>query len=69
MRKNDKNDKNILVYFKASIYEAKYSRMDQVKSVADNCLGRPYHFKSFQGCLPQSLLGPFLNTLPHIYLH
>ena len=24
------------------------------------------HFKSFKGCLPQILLGPFLKTLPHI---
>ena len=36
------------------------------------CLGRPYHFKFFKGCLPQILLGPFLNTLtdlflPHVY--
>ena len=30
------------------------------------CLGRPYHFKYFIGCLPQILLGPFLNTLTHI---
>ena len=28
-------------------------------------LSRPYHFKSFKGCLPQILLGPFLNTLSH----
>ena len=28
-------------------------------------LGRPYHFKFFKGCLPQILLGPFLNTLTH----
>ena len=27
------------------------------------CLGRLYHFKFFKGCLPQILLGPFLNTL------
>ena len=27
------------------------------------CLGRPYHFKFFKACLPQVLLGPFLNTL------
>ena len=27
------------------------------------CLGRSYHFKFFKGCLPQTLLGPFLNTL------
>ena len=26
----------------------------------------PYHFKSFQGCLLQILLGPFLNTLTHV---
>ena len=26
------------------------------------CLSRPYHFKIFKGCLPQILLGPFLNT-------
>ena len=26
------------------------------------CLGRPYHFKFFKDCLPQILLGPFLNT-------
>ena len=26
-------------------------------------LRRPYPFKFFKGCLPQILLGPFLNTL------
>ena len=31
------------------------------------CLRRPYHFKLFKGCLPQILLGLFLNTLPHLY--
>ena len=30
------------------------------------CLSRPYPFKSFKGCLPQILLGPFLNTLSHM---
>ena len=30
------------------------------------CLGRPYHFKFFKGCLPQILFDPFLNTLSHI---
>ena len=29
-------------------------------------LSRPYHFKFFKGCLPQILLGPFLNTLSHM---
>ena len=56
---------------------AKYSRMDQVKFMEDNflkvwsdivCLSRPYQFKFFQGCLPQILLGPFLNTLPRTLL-
>ena len=27
---------------------------------------RPYHFKFFEGCLPQILLDPFLNTLIHL---
>ena len=31
------------------------------------CLGRPYHLKLFKGCLPQILLGSFLNNLTHIY--
>ena len=30
------------------------------------CLGRPYHFRFFKGCLAQILLGPFLNTLTHL---
>ena len=29
-------------------------------------LGRAYQFKFFKGCLPQILLGPFLNTLSHL---
>ena len=37
---------------KSFINGTKYSRMDQVKS--------------FKGCLPQILLGPFLNTLTQI---
>ena len=27
------------------------------------CLGTPYHFKFFKGCLPSISLGSFLNTL------
>ena len=49
------------------IYESKYSRMDQVKFVEDSLVEDP--FKFFKGCLPQILLGPFLNTLSHITLH
>ena len=29
-------------------------------------LGRPHPFKLFKGCVPQILLGPFLNTLSYI---
>ena len=58
-------------------YKTKYSRMDQVKFVEDSLwrigrdmvwLSRPYPFKFFKGCLLQILLGPFLNTLSHLYL-
>ena len=28
---------------------------------------RPYHFKLFKGCLQQILLGPFSNSLFHMY--
>ena len=57
-------------------YVSRYSRMDRVKFVEDSLfeegmmvsLNRPYHFKFFKGCLPQILLGPFLNTLTHILI-
>ena len=57
------------------LFGTKYSRMDQVKFVEDSlkkfegiivCLRRPYHFKTFKGCLPQISIGPFLNTLSHL---
>ena len=31
------------------------------------CLSRPYHFKSFKGCLPQILIGSSLNNLTHMF--
>ena len=30
-------------------------------------LSRPYPFKFFKDCLPQTLLGPFLNILSEIF--
>ena len=30
------------------------------------CLSRWYQFKVYKSCLPQILLGPFLNTLTHL---
>ena len=32
------------------------------------CLGRPYHFSFFKGCLSQILVGLFLNNLTHLSL-
>ena len=32
------------------------------------CLSRPYQIKFFKGCLPQTSLVPFLNTLSQIFL-
>ena len=32
-------------------------------------LSRPYPFKFFKSCLPQILLGPFLNTLSLTYVY
>ena len=51
----------------SSTYGSRYSRMDQVKFVEDS-LSRPCPFRFFKGCLPQILLGPFLNTLSHMFL-
>ena len=31
-----------------------------------SALSKPHPLKFFKGCLPQSLLGPFLNTLSHL---
>ena len=56
-------------------FGSRYSRMDQVKFVEDSlkkiwsdfvCLGRPYHFKFYKGCILLILLGPFVNTLTHL---
>ena len=55
-------------------YGSRYSRMNRIKFVEDSlkkykvirsAYGRPYHFIFFKGCLPQILLGSFLNTLTH----
>ena len=44
----------VILLFSYSLYATKYSRIDQVKF--------------FKGCYPQILLGPFLNTLPHLLI-
>ena len=64
--------KSIIFFFYASFGDIincdnKY-RIYSDKCRASNqvCLSKPYHFKFFKGCLPQILLGPFLNTLAHM---
>ena len=51
--------------------------MNQVKFVKDSlqkissdmvCLGTPHHFIFFKGYLPQTLLGPFLNTFLNTHI-
>ena len=63
--------------WKYGTFGTKFSRMDEVKFVGDSlkkiwsdmvCLNRTYHFKFFKGCLPQILLGIFLNTFSHLFL-
>ena len=60
-------------YFPGWSYRAKYSKMHQVKFVEDSLLkiwsDMVCPLQIFKGCLPQILLGPFLNTLPHIWHH
>ena len=62
---------------KLEIHGWSNSRMDQVEFVEDSvlniwtymvCLSRPYHFKFFEGWLPQILLCLSLNTLTHMAL-
>ena len=50
---------------------AKYSRMNQVKFVEDSLYGLmrlTMSLQIFKCCLPQILLGPFLNILPQLSL-
>ena len=46
----------------------KNGRQPLWKTAFKFCLSRPYPFKFFKGCLPQILLGPFLNTWTHLLL-
>ena len=32
------------------------------------CLRKPYQFNFLKGCLPQILLGAFLNTFSHMWM-
>ena len=68
---------NIYIYIYilcTCIYGKKYSRMDQAKFVEDSLICpiwnmvcfRQTPFKFFKRCLPQILLGSFLNIFSHM---
>ena len=60
------------MYIRISQSNQEWTKEDLCKTAFKNfegvlsALGRPYFFKLFKSCLPQILLGPFLNTLSHI---
>ena len=55
--------KSIQEWTKSNLWKEAFKKLEVIGSA---CLGRPYHFKLFKGCLPQILLGPFSNTLTHV---
>ena len=54
---------SIQEWTKSNLWKEAFKKLEVIGSA---CLGRPYHFKLFKGCLPQILLGPFSNTLTHV---
>ena len=54
--------KSIQEWTDLNLWKTAFEKFEGVWSA----LGRPYPFKFFKDCLPQILLGPFLNTLSHI---
>ena len=53
---------SIQEWTKQNLWKTAFKKFDGIWSA----LSRPYSFKFFKGCLPQILLGPFLNTLTHV---
>ena len=61
---------SIQEWTKWNLWKTAFKKFEVIWSASDMvCLNRPYHFKFFKGCLPQIPLGPFLNTLSHIYIN
>ena len=46
-------------------WPSKICGLEPLKIWSDMVWSRPYQFKFFKRCLPQILLGPFLNILTH----
>ena len=57
--------KSIWKWTKENLWKTAFKKFEGVSSA----LGRPYPFKFFKGCLPQILLGPFLNNLTQLCLN
>ena len=53
--------------FKHIIWVKVFKKADHKVHWGSLALGRPYHIKYFKSSLPQILLGPFLNTLTHLW--
>ena len=74
------NAKKLLIFYNLN-YTKKWvkvfkNRPSKIKFVEDSllkiwiytiCLGRPYKFKFFKGCLPQILLGPILMQMKSLH--
>ena len=67
---------SLLLILKRQAYEIRHSRINLVRLVEDRKNLKRYGLLKmtiplrifYKGCLPQTLLGPFLNTLFHIIL-
>ena len=53
---------SIQEWTKQNLWKTTFKKFEGVWSACS----KPYPFKFFKGCLPQILLGPFLNTLSHM---
>ena len=57
----------MLVFFREGIFSSEVNLGQNIREwTKEDSLSRPCPFKFFKGCLPQILLGPFLNTLSHL---
>ena len=60
MSQNGHMGQGIQEWTKQNLWKTAFKKFEAIWSA--------YHFKFFKGCLPQILLGPFLNTLSHTLL-
>ena len=68
MHERVKKISKISILFEACSFQISHLTSQRTFGLLAKGLSRPYHFNFFKGCLPQILLGPFLNTLTHLLL-